>query len=217
MQESPSAYNKAQEFFSQLTYRGQLFGCFLLCEHAERCVVVDMHAAHERINFNRIRARYRSVEQPVVAQLLFPVIVDLGREQALFFEEHSQLFERLGFEIEPFGDGIIAVRACPAFLSQATIPALMHEVSSGEHCEEAQRQYDVFLDRIWARMACHKSLRAGDELSAAEVYALLEQLAQTEDALVCPHGRPVTTVLERSQIEQWFARHSYGSNKAKSA
>ena len=171
-------------------------------------VLVDQHAAHERLAHEALAAQYR--EGGVRAQaLLLPAVVDLPPADAARLAAHAPALTALGLEIEPFGAGAILVRALPAILSKggAPDPAPLLRDLADELAESGEATVlDSRLDAVIARMACHGSIRAGRRLVAAEMDALLRQMEATPRAATCSHGRPTYLKLSRAEIERLFGR-----------
>jgi DNA mismatch repair protein MutL len=199
--------------FSELRYIGQAMRCYLLCEHGGSLYVVDMHAAHERINYNKIRAALRG--RPIGSQeLLFPEPITVGALGVRRLLEHQNILEKLGCEVEQFGPEEVVVRALPPFISPAQARAVLLDIV--EYCgvdddrEVSAGAVDAILgerlDRLAARMACHASVRGGDELSREAALALLAALDDEPFAGACPHGRPVIARFGKREVEAWFGR-----------
>ena len=191
--------------FQEMTYLGQLFKCYLLCEHHERFYVVDMHAAHERINYNRIRQGYRDRDVPS-QRLLIPLEVKLPASSVDRCMEAFDFFERYGFEIDQFGEDTLIVRAVPAIVLANAIPDLIREISAFPIELESEGAFEALVDSVAARIACHGSIRSGKLMKPSEAYALLAQLDQANLAGACPHGRPVVVSYHENEVERWFGR-----------
>lgn len=190
---------------SELRYIGQLFDCYLLCESAESFVVVDMHAAHERYNFNLIRDAVLS--KGVNSQaFLIPHTVELTEEGLMRLLDQDDLLHRFGFEVEAFGEQTLIMRAAPDILDISGAELVIKELAAAEIEDEGLGRIKERIDEISARIACHASVRAGMKLTREEVYALFEALDSTEFGLACPHGRPVVAAFSRAAIEKWFGR-----------
>lgn len=198
--EEPLAVEEERFAYSSLRYIGQALGCFLFCEYDDQVYVVDMHAAHERINYNIIRRRLREGGGRS-QRLLMPEVVELSVEQMESLGELMPLLQNAGLEVEEFGESAVVVRGIPEKLSKEAVPFLIKEVATRGASAIEDR-----IDAVAARLACHASVRGGDLLTREEVYALFEQLDQAELGAACPHGRPVAVPFKRSQIEQWFGR-----------
>jgi DNA mismatch repair protein MutL len=215
---------KAQEIprFSDLRYIGQLMRCYLLCEHGGSFYIVDMHAAHERINYNRIRVALRG--RPMASQqLLCPEPISVGVVGVRRLRGHSGVLSRLGFEVEEFGPQEVIVRAIPPMIQIGKVRGVLLDIIEYGDIEYGDREdaggeergigegpvaqiIAERLDRLAARMACHASLRGGDELTYEQARALLVSLDDAELAGACPHGRPVVARFDKAQVEGWFGR-----------
>jgi len=184
---------------------GSLWNTYLLLTAGDRLALVDQHAAHERITFERLRASL-DAGQVRAQRLLVPVQLELEAELTAAAEEHAAELQAMGFELEPFGPRALGVRAVPALLAAAPVAGLVRDVldelrDTGQGSAFAARREAVLM-----RMACHGSVRAGDVLGEAEVRALLAELARIDFAGTCPHGRPVLVELGRDEVAGWFLR-----------
>ncbi len=171
-------------------------------------VLVDQHAAHERLTHEALAAQHR--DGGVRAQpLLLPAVVDLPPPDAARLLGEAHALARLGLEIEAFGAGAVLVRALPALLSAGGAPdpaPLLRDLADElAQCGEATA-LEARLDAAIARMACHGSVRAGRRLNGAEMNALLRQMEATPRAATCSHGRPTVLRLSRAEIEAMFGR-----------
>jgi DNA mismatch repair protein MutL len=186
---------------------GQALGTYLLFESEDGVVLVDQHALHERVLFDEISARVNAQGRLEVQHLLVPAIVSLGRAAAARIEEERELLASLGWVVEPFGDGAVAVRGCPAVLRRPDPGAVLEEVLS---LLDAGRRDG--LDRatlvasVVDRLACRAAVMAGDPLHVDEVRALLRRAETLNHAHSCPHGRPTRLLLSRRDLERHFHR-----------
>jgi DNA mismatch repair protein MutL len=180
---------------------GTLWNTYLLMAFGDQLVVVDQHAAHERITFERLR---QSVDNNQVRsqRLLIPVEVE---GQAPDEQQIGRLND-MGFEVQAKGDDRLQVLAVPALLGKAAVAELIRDVldemsqqTEGDSWE--QRRLDVL-----GRMACHASVRAGQKLGEEEIRSLLRQLSSIDFASRCPHGRPVLIEMNRAEVAGWFLR-----------
>lgn len=191
--------------FAALRYVGQILGCYLLCEWQDSLVVVDMHAAHERVNYNSIREGYARKE--LVAQpLLIPQVLTLPYEQVNNLTEQMELIRTLGFDLEAVEPQKIEVRAVPSILSHINCGSLVRDLAAEPISEGWQERVEERIDHIAARIACHASVRSGDVLNRQEAYALFDQLDRVAVSGACPHGRPVVARFSREAVERWFGR-----------
>lgn len=203
--DQPSLQSLAPFRFSKLRYIGQLLECYLVCEYDERVYIVDMHAAHERYNFNLIRNGYRK-QKPHSQQLLVPQPISLMEEGVQNILDHTSMLEQFGFEIEPFGSEQVVIRSVPTLLLEKDFTTLIKEFAAFDYPEAAEGRFHEAIDHIAARVACHASIRSGKRMKSEEVYALFEALDSTEFSAACPHGRPVVVSFSEFEVERWFGR-----------
>jgi len=199
--------------FSNLRLLGQLLASYLLVEGKQGLLMVDQHAAHERILYERLRAEWldRGVERQ---GLLLSIEVELDPLAASALAEQSETVERLGFEIEPFGEGAIVVRSIPALLSGRDPAPLVRDLAAELQALPAGKSEDSAADtrlltpadRVFASLACHSARRAGDHLESHEQQQILKDLDTIPWAPTCPHGRPVAVAYSLPEIERRFAR-----------
>ena len=184
---------------------GVLWNTYVALISGDRLVFVDQHAAHERIVFERLRA---SVDGDGVRsqRLLVPVQIELEAALTAVAGSGGEALAEMGFEIEPFGPGVVSVKAVPALLADAPVVELVRDVlDEMAETEQAGVQSQRRLT-VLSRMACHGSVRAGQALTEPEIRSLLEQLEGIDFGGLCPHGRPVLVDLSRVEVERWFHR-----------
>jgi DNA mismatch repair protein MutL len=185
--------------------RAQIHDSYIIAQTAEGLVLVDQHAAHERLVYERMKAE---LEANGVARqgLLLPEVVELGPAEVdrLLARQHE--LEELGLVLESFGSGAVLVREVPALLGATEIGRLIQDLAEdlGE-IDQAQSLREA-LDRVCASLACHGSVRAGRRLNLAEMNALLRDMEATPHSGQCNHGRPTYVALSRAEIERLFQR-----------
>jgi DNA mismatch repair protein MutL len=187
----------------------QILDTYILAEAADGAlVVVDQHAAHERLTHEALRAQLLEGGQVRSQALLLPAVVDLAPAEAERLLERAGALARLGLEIEGFGaPGSLLVRALPALLGRAPDPAPILRDLAAELAESGEATaLDRLLDAAIARLACHGSIRAGRRLVPAEMDALLRQMEATPRAATCSHGRPTVLRLGPAELEKLFGR-----------
>ncbi len=199
--------------FGSLRLLGQLLATYLLVEGKDGLLMIDQHAAHERVLYERLRAEW--LDRGVEGQgLLLSVDVELDPLAANALGEHGEIVRRLGFELEPFGEGAIVVRSLPALLSGRDPVPLVRDLAAelqalpagpGEDSASDTRLLGA-ADRIFASLACHSARRAGDHLENHEQQQILNDLDTIPWAATCPHGRPVAVAYSLPEIERRFAR-----------
>jgi DNA mismatch repair protein MutL len=168
-------------------------------------VLVDQHAAHERLTHEALRAQL--LDGTVRTQpLLLPAVVDMPHADAARLLARAEELSRLGLEIEAFGPGAVLVRALPAVLGSPDPGPLLRDMADEFAELEEATALNARLDAVIARMACHGSVRAGRRLNAAEMDALLRQMEATPRAATCSHGRPTFLKLSKAEIEKLFGR-----------
>jgi DNA mismatch repair protein MutL len=185
--------------------RAQVHGNYIIAQTARGMVIVDQHAAHERLVYERLK-RQRA-EHGVRAQaLLIPEIVDLPPLDAATLLAAAPALAELGLAIEPFGGSAIAVRETPAPLGQVDAARLVRDIADELADQGASQTLDHRIDAILSRMACHGSVRSGRALRVDEMNALLREMEATPNSGQCNHGRPTYIELALSDIERLFGR-----------
>jgi len=192
-------------FFSNLHYIGHYKATYLLCSDVEGLVIVDQHAAHERITFETLKAAWRD-RRDIAQPMLLPKVLHLDSLRAAILADHLEVFARLGFEIEPFGGTDYALKAVPALLARANVDTLIRDTLDEIGDAGRSQRIDDAIDVVLIRMACHGSVRAGHVLTADEAYALLVQIDAIDFGAHCPHGRPVWFRMELDELEKRFER-----------
>ena len=183
----------------------QLRGIYILAENAEGLVIVDMHAAHERIIYEQLKAAFDS--RDVTSQpLLVPTSVAVSSAEANLAEEHADVFDRLGLKVDRSGPESILIREIPALLKQGDAEALVRDVLSDlQESGTSNRTEDTCHD-ILATMACHGSVRANRQMTLPEMNALLRSMESTDRADQCNHGRPTWTKISLGELDRLFLR-----------
>jgi DNA mismatch repair protein MutL len=198
--------------FADLRLLGQLLSTYLVLETKDQLLLIDQHAAHERVLFERLRAEW--LERGVESQgLLTPTTLRVEPVPLAALVECRESVARLGFDFEPFGADTVAIRAVPALLAGRDpgplVRNLAEELAAAGDAADALRAGSGSLDaadRVFASLACHAARRRGDVLSDPEQHALLDALDAIPWAPCCPHGRPVAVPFELAEIERRFSR-----------
>jgi DNA mismatch repair protein MutL len=190
--------------FGDLRLLGQLLATYLIVESKDRLLLVDQHAAHERVLYERLRADWRS--GAVESQgLLAPAAVQLAPSGLEALLANAAHLERLGFDVEGFGADTAVLRALPALLAERDPAGLLRDLADELAAEGGTATLEA-ADRLFASLACHSARRKGDVLEVREQRALLDALDAIPWAPSCPHGRPVAVPIELAEIERRFAR-----------
>ena len=185
--------------------RAQLHENWIVAQTADGMVIVDQHAAHERLVYERLKRQM--AESGVAAQaLLIPEIVELSPADAARLLDLAPDLARLGLGIEPFGGGAVAVRETPAVLGQISAAALLRDILDELADLGHSQRLGARIDAVLSRMACHGSVRSGRALRVEEMNALLREMEATPNSGQCNHGRPTYVDLKLADIERLFGR-----------
>lgn len=183
----------------------QLKGIYILAENAQGLIVVDMHAAHERITYERMKQAV--AEQGIQAQpLLVPETIAVSQKEADCAEEHDEVFKALGFELQRAGPESLLIRQLPVILNRANVEQLVRDVLADLLEYGASQRIDHHINEILATMACHGAVRANRRLSIAEMNALLRDMEATERSGQCNHGRPTWALQTLDELDKLFLR-----------
>ncbi|KAB7764861.1 DNA mismatch repair endonuclease MutL [Xanthomonas maliensis] len=183
----------------------QLHGIYILAENADGLIVVDMHAAHERIGYERLKQAHDSIglrAQP----LLVPITLAVGEREADTAEREAETLATLGFEITRSGPQSLHVRSIPALLANAEPEALLRDVLGDLREHGQSRRIASARDELLSTMACHGAVRANRRLTVPEMNALLRDMEVTERSGQCNHGRPTWARFTLGEIDRWFLR-----------
>lgn len=179
---------------------GECFHTYIVAEEEDGLVLIDKHAAHERMIFNRLRS---STEIPTQT-LLAPVIAELPASLAAVTTEHIEEVRRLGFDIEPFGAGSFAVRAIPAYLDPADVPETLSEIA--DKLASSRSPVPDRLDDLIHTVSCKAAIKGGWHTDITELQSLCERVLADPEVRACPHGRPTVVRLTKYEIDKLFKR-----------
>ncbi len=185
--------------------RGQLHNTYIVSQTPDGVVIVDQHAAHERIVYEEMKRQFaasRISTQP----LLIPAVIDLDPVSVARLEAEAAFLASLGMVLETFGKDAVIVREVPAVLSEGSIPHLVHDISDELESAPPGATLEESTNRLLATMACHHSVRAGRHLKVEEMNALLREMERTPNSGQCNHGRPTYVELKLKDIERLFGR-----------
>lgn len=186
--------------------RGQVAGTYIIAEAADGLVIVDQHAAHERLVLERLKAAGAGETIAASQALLMPEVVEVDEPACDRLEEHAATFAGMGLAIERFGPAAVLVRAVPAALANGDVHALIRDIADDLAHHGDALLLGEKLDLVLATMACHGSVRAGRTLAVAEMNALLREMERTPRSGQCNHGRPTWVKLAHGDIEKLFGR-----------
>ncbi|MEM0899798.1 MAG: DNA mismatch repair endonuclease MutL [Pseudomonadota bacterium] len=186
--------------------RAQIDKTYIVAQTASSMVLVDQHAAHERIVYERMKAALDAKTALPSQLLLVPEIIDLPVDDVARLTGKADEFAQLGLEIEAFGPGALAVRGTPAMLGECDAPALVRELADDLADERDGQTLQAAIHAVASTMACHGSVRAGRVLNVDEMNALLRDMEATPGSATCNHGRPTFIELKLQDIERLFGR-----------
>ncbi len=183
----------------------QLHGIYIVAQNREGMVLVDMHAAHERIVYERLKQACET--EGVRSQpLLVPVSVALSTREADAAEEFDDMFKKLGFELARMGEETVVIRQIPVTLAKANVEQLLRDVLSDMLMFGSSRRLEEHMNELLATMACHGAVRANRQLTIPEMNGLLRDMEATERSGQCNHGRPTWTQLSLAELDKLFMR-----------
>lgn len=183
----------------------QLQGVYILAENQQGLVLVDMHAAHERIVYERMKQQWQT--QRLISQpLLVPIVITVDIPQMLAWENHQAWWSQLGFEFESLGPQQLKVMAVPSILAKGAIEQLVQDVLADTAQEGDSQRIDEHINALLSTMACHGSVRANRPLTITEMNQLLRDMEATPSSSQCNHGRPTWVQLSMKQLDSLFMR-----------
>lgn len=192
-------------FFSSMEILGQILGCYLVCSSRRGLALIDQHAAHERVVFEKMRQQLSAGEvqrQP----LLIPQMLELTAGESMLLAPQLPALAQLGFVLEPFGPELYAITAVPALLPEGDYRPNVRQILAELAEVEKSEQLRQHLEQRLATIACHSVIRANRKLATSEIRALLLELDRIEFATQCPHGRPVLVEFGSEELEKMFKR-----------
>jgi len=184
---------------------GQVQDSFIVAVNAEGLWLVDQHAAHERVLFDR-HVRQRLLKQVEVQRLLMPIIVQLKPQQQVTYQAIATELAENGFEVEPFGQRTVAIKTAPADLPAEEVEQLMMEILEGASQEQSALSLDDLRGRIAASISCHAAIKVNMALERSKMDWLLQALGGTDCPMTCPHGRPTVLRYGMKDLKKAFKR-----------
>ncbi|MBW2263323.1 MAG: DNA mismatch repair endonuclease MutL [Deltaproteobacteria bacterium] len=199
----PLLGTRQETAFSSLEVIGQVLGTFIVCEGPDRMVIVDQHAAAERVTFERLRDEWRTGSVPSQL-LLVPQRIEMDPVRAALVEENEGLLGAFGIGADVSGPEVVTVREVPALLSGVDPERLLEAVL--DELQSSRGRLETLAEQVLSTMACHASIRGGDAMDVEAGHALLTALDRVDWAHHCPHGRPVSFEIPRSELERRLGR-----------
>ncbi|WP_020589681.1 DNA mismatch repair endonuclease MutL [Desulfobacter curvatus] len=190
---------------SRVRVVGQVLNIYIVVENENHLILVDQHAAHERIVFEQLLERYHSMDAQSQS-LAVPEVLELSHKEALVLESIMADLAGLGIRVEPFGGTSFVIKAVPVLVEEKDVGAMVVEMVEKISDANGTGLKDDWLKDALATMACHRSVRGGQVMSLKEMTALVEQLFACENPMHCPHGRPVFVSFDARSLEKLFKR-----------
>ncbi len=200
-----SSYKTENQRFDVSSKYIQVFETYIITQFNGNLIIIDQHAAHERIVYEKL-TRDLSLSKIESQGLLIDVVLALNYKQAVILEKYLDYFKSLGFQIEPFGKNTFSIRSVPAILKDANIAQVISDVLDEIIESEKTKNIGDLTEELIKLIACHTAIRAGAKLQKEEVESLLHQLLNAQTPYTCPHGRPTMIKLSKYELEKKFKR-----------
>lgn len=203
--EEKNTQNEANKFIDNYRIIGVLFHTYILLEdnESQKLLIIDQHAAHERIMYEKYKKDYKS-EKIAIQNLIVPEVLELTPWEVEFVSKNSKQLRDLGFIVEEFGQNSIILRGVPVLFGIPQAKTFFLEVLD-ELKADLKSSYDIRLDKIM-KIACTKAIKSGDTISNMEIESLIDQLKMADNPYTCPHGRPTVIEMSKTDIEKQFKR-----------
>jgi DNA mismatch repair protein MutL len=184
---------------------GQVLGTYIIAENSDGLVLIDQHAAHERIVYEQLKTRFKTLDV-ITQDLVIPETIELSHKEADVLVNMMADLSRLGIVVEPFGGRTFVVKAVPAILDQREVKPIIMDIIEYALINQTDFLKDHWIDEILILMACHNAVRANKSLKGMEISQLLSDLNQCDNPGYCPHGRPISVTLGKSEFDKLFKR-----------
>lgn len=202
---NPPAENQSEQknsLISGLSVIGLLFNTYILTQDASNFYLIDQHAAHERVMYEYLMSKYDTGDM-AVQPLMLPIVIELSPKETSIIKDSFDIFEKLGFEIEWFGENTIAIRAVPIVMGEPCSGDFFNDIL--DSLESGNKSASP-LEGIVISMSCKNSIKAGSAISIEEIQELIKRLSETKSPYTCPHGRPTLISMSQYEIEKKFKR-----------
>lgn len=183
----------------------QLHGVYILAQHSDGLILVDMHAAHERVTYERLKLALAQGKVPMQS-LLVPIAVNVTASDAALLEEHASMLAKVGLELERHGPASVLIRAVPVLLGRWDASELIRQILSELHEQDLTHHVERCLDEVIGTFSCHTAVRANRNLSVPEMNALLREMERTVRSDQCVHGRPTWSRVTMQELDRIFMR-----------
>lgn len=198
-------------YWSTFDVLGQANQTYILCQKDQNLILVDQHAAHERVAFEKLMLQWKNSKDKIRSAIdkqsfLFPLAIDLSAEKVESLLKYQQEISHMGIEIESLGPSTIGIKSAPSFIKESVFPQVFEKMSQDIIDHGGSYQLDKVVGDIFATIACHSVVRAGQALSVNQMKELLIEMDDFPLSSFCPHGRPVSIEFSFSEIEKKFGR-----------
>lgn len=183
---------------------GKFFNTYLAVEWGENVYLIDQHAGHERLKYDKLKEEYEN-KSLVIQPMLVPFVISLNPEDAQIVEENLEAISSVGFDIEEFGDNTYKISSVPAIVSDIDFNKFFSMFLAEKLGKSKITEAELIKDSLM-QMACKSAVKGGDDLTKSEIEILFKDMKNKEIVLLCPHGRPVAIRITKSEIEKWFKR-----------
>lgn len=181
---------------------GELFNTYIVAEADSNMILIDKHAAHERLIYERLKAESSEIDRQL---LLSPVVINLSKENHAVICESADVFKKAGFLLEDFGSFSVAIREIPVVIKEGDIESIVIEIADSIVKHKSSDSFE-YLDRLYHSIACRSAIKANDRSFISELEALVEKLIANPDIKYCPHGRPIYISMSKRELEKQFGR-----------
>jgi len=196
---------KKRDYFSSLHIIGQAHLTYIICQDEDGLVLIDQHAAHERVGYETLVNGYKD-KRIQTETLLIPLVLTFQPDKFSALVENLLFFNESGFEIEIFGEDSIAIRKIPYLFKKSNLEKLIREIVDDYFISNSSLAFEDKMKHIFSTMSCHSVTRAGDRLNNYEIKSLLEQMDEIDFSANCPHGRPVYYKISKYELDKKFHR-----------
>ncbi|RQW77476.1 MAG: DNA mismatch repair endonuclease MutL [Methanothrix sp.] len=201
---SPVSESAAQDEARNVRIVGQILDLYIVAESEQGLMLIDQHAAAERIRFERLREKYR--HRNIKQELAVPIALELSPSELIMMESWQETLSDIGFDIAPFGGNTVSVRSVPALGRRLENPDAVHDILRDLFSRGKVSPASTNREDILKLLACKGSIKSGKKLSMTEMQKILDDLFRCQNPLTCPHGRPVMIVMDQGHLERLFAR-----------
>lgn len=201
---SNSAYKQGDFAEDEIKIIGKLFNTYMLIEWGNNLYLIDQHAAHERLRYDKLKMEYET-KKIILQPLLVPYVLSLNVEDDQIISDNLEAIKSVGFEIEDFGERTYKISTVPAIVSDIDFNKFFSMFLAEKLNKTKLTEAELVKDSLM-QMACKSAVKGGDDLSRSEIKTLLDEMYGNSIILFCPHGRPVVVRVSKSEIEKWFKR-----------